>query len=64
MDAGTSNVVPLESAHLKRLAKRYVADYLDSGGNTVFCVMRLNHLFTPELIRTIKDEFRKQGINW
>ena len=58
----SSPPIPIESAKLKRLAKKYVTDWMNYGTPTA--VLRLNHPMTPELIRTLKDEFRKQGINW
>ena len=60
--AEARRVVPIESANLRKLAKKYVADWLKYGTPTA--VLRLNHRMTPELIKILREEFRKQGINW
>jgi hypothetical protein len=55
-------VIDLADYSLRRVAKQYVSDWITYG--TPAAVVRLNRRFTPELVRTIKDEFRKQGIQW
>jgi hypothetical protein len=44
------------------MARQYVSDWMAYGTPTA--VIRLNHPMTPELIRVLKAEFSKKGIDW